>query len=177
MAHIINVQGGEDTINYKIEIGKDEALKHTLPVLSMALITWFKYLLLILLGLSFPFIAYKIDESITEETYIQERSPLVKMPVVHRVKGWGTVKFPNKIYVRYRGKRYSLATSNQYFSSTASLDSIVVHYDSVRDKAVLAGSKITRPYVLLVLIALCGVATVSATVVDLRRQLIKRRNG
>lgn len=142
----------------------------------MALTTWFKYLSLIILGLSFPFIAYKIDESITEEAYIQEHSPLIKMPVIRRVKGWGTVKFPNKIYVGYRGKRYSLTTSNQYFKNTANIDSIAVHYDSVRDKAVLADSKITRPYGLLVLIALSGFITVSATTVDMRRQLLKRKN-
>ena len=138
---------------------------------------WFKYVLLILLGLSLPFMAYKISEAYNEDAYIQEHSPRIKMPVVNRIKGWGTIRYPNKIYVRYRGKTYTLESSNKYFRSTANLDSIDVHYDPMLDSAVRANGKINKPHVLLTLIALGGLVAIIGTVVDLRRQLMKRVGG
>ena len=140
---------------------------------SMPLIKWFKHIVLILLGFLLLFIAYKISEEYTEDAYVQQHSPQAKMPIVNRRKGWGTVRFPNEIYVRYQGKNYVLPCSNTYFRETTKLDSISVRYDRLRDRAVLADVKISTPYVLLVLIGLGGFITVSSTIIDLRRQLKK----
>lgn len=95
----------------------------------MPLTKWFKYLLPIMLVGSLSFIAYKINEGYKEEAYIQQHSPLIKMPIVSRGKGWGTIRFPNKICVRYLARTYTLPCSNNYFKKTAKLDSLVVHYD------------------------------------------------
>ena len=118
--------------------------------------------------------AYKIDEDHQKQVYIQQHSPLIKLPVVYRFKGWGTLRFPNKIYVRYRGKDYHLACSNQYFENTMNSDSILVHYDSVSDRAVLAGSTTTRAYWLLIAIALLGFLVAGKAVVEIRRQLVRQ---
>lgn len=140
---------------------------------AMSLTKWFKYIVLVLLGFLLLFIAYKISEEYKEDAYVQQHSPQTKMPVVNRQKGWGTVRNPNKIYVRYQGKIYVLPCSNKYFRETIKRDSISVHYDSLRDRAVLADVKVNTPYVLLLLIVSGGLITVSSTIIDLRRQLKK----
>lgn len=141
--------------------------------LTMSLTKWSKYIVLVVLGFLLLFIAYKINEEYKEDAYVQQHSPQTKMPIVNRRKGWGTVRFPNKIYVRYQGKRYSLPCSNKYFRETIKQDSIFVHYDPLRDRAVSADTKVNTPYVLLVLIVSGGLITVSSTIIDLRRQLKK----
>ena len=135
--------------------------------------TWFKYIFLVFLGFLLIFIAYKISDEYKEEAYVQQHSPPTKMPVVNRRKGWGTVRNPNKIYVRYQGKKYVLPCSNQYFRETIKWDSLSVHYDPLRDRAVLADVKVNTPYGLLVLIVSGGLIAVSSTLIDLRRQLKK----
>lgn len=139
----------------------------------MSLKKWSIYLFSILLGILLLWITYKLSEDYDEQAYIQQHSPQVKMPVVKRLKGWGTVRYPNKVYVSYLGKKYILESSNQYFRKTAKLDSILVHYDPTRDRAIQADGKVTKPYVLLLLLGLVSLAVVIGTVVDLRRQLTK----
>ncbi|GAB4019674.1 hypothetical protein [Spirosoma koreense] len=140
----------------------------------MPLTKWFNYLFLILLGGSLPFIAYKINAAYEADAYSQQHSPLINMPVVGRQKGWGTVRFPNKIYVQLHGKHYVLPCSNQYFQKTATQDSLFVYYDGHRDRAVLAEGTVTAPSGLLALLGSCGLIMISATVIHLRRQLRKR---
>ncbi|GAB3902164.1 hypothetical protein GCM10028825_55040 [Spirosoma agri] len=139
--------------------------------LNMSLTKWSKYIVLVLLGFLLLFIAYKINEEYKEEAYVQQHSPQTTMPVVNRRKGWGTVRFPNKIYVRHQGKKYTLTCSNKYFRETIKQDSISVRYDPLRDRAVLADTKVNTPYVLLVLIVSGGLIAISSTIIDLRRQL------
>ena len=142
----------------------------------MDLIKWVNYIVLILLGLSLPFIAYRLNEGYEEDLYIQQHRPLTKMAIVDRVKGLGTMRAPNKIYLRYRGKRYTVDISNTYFKNTANTDSLFVHYDPVANKVVQAYSKPKRHTALLVLITLGGLVIVVGQLVDLRNQLNKRQS-
>ena len=121
-------------------------------------------------GLFLILCSYKIYEAGEEETYVQQHSPVIKMPVIYRVKGWGTIRVPNKIYVLYKGKKYVLPCSNKYFNTVAKLDSIEVNYDWVRDKAVLANVSPSNPYGLLIITALFGLIMTSQTVISMYRR-------
>ena len=127
--------------------------------------------MLVSLGLLLILITYKIYEIGEEQAYVQQHSPLMKMPIVGREKGWGTVKYPNKIFVEYRGKRYSLHSSNRHFRQTARADSIEVNYDAARDMAVLAVGKVSGPYPLLIAIFLCGLLVIGSGVYDFIRKV------
>lgn len=133
------------------------------------------YPILFLLGLLLPFLAYKINEDNQRQIYIQQHSPLLRLPVVYRVKGWGTLRNPNKIYVRYGPKDYSLKCSNRYFSNTLDSTSILVHYDSSNDRAVLARSSITRAYWLLIAVALVGFLIAGKAGIEMHKQLAEKR--
>ncbi|WP_345245604.1 hypothetical protein, partial [Nibrella saemangeumensis] len=121
-----------------------------------------------LVGILCIFCSYKIYQIGERDTYIQKHSPLIKMPIVGRVNGLGTVKSPNKIYVSYKGTRYTLESSNRHFRKTARLDSIDVHFDELTDKAVLPNVKVTGPYSLIILIAMTGVFLIGYTIAHLR---------
>ncbi len=127
---------------------------------------WIRLLVMVASGLLVIICAYKIYENGEEQAYVQEHSSVVKMPIVRREKGWGTVRSPNKIYVRHRGKTYSLPASNRYFRQTARADSILVNYDAERDMAVLSIGKVSGPYPLLIAVFLCGLLLVGNGLYD-----------
>lgn len=115
-----------------------------------------KMIALVLMGFLLAFCAFKIYELGEIQTQVQKQSPVICMPIIGRSKGIGTLKMPNKTYVAFRGKRYTLLSSNKHFRNTAKLDSIDVSYDGKLDIAVLPDQKLNGPYFLLALIFLIG---------------------
>ena len=120
------------------------------------------------LGLSLCLISYKIHESYQEQALVQQHSPVIRVPIVSRDKGLGTLDSPNKILVWHRGKRYTLLTGNRYFRNTASYQSIEVHFDPVRDIAVLKGADVSGPSILLLILFLMGLGVIGHAIYDFR---------
>ncbi|WP_128543064.1 hypothetical protein [Larkinella soli] len=108
------------------------------------------------MGLIILFLTFKIYEDGEKEAVIQQQWPIMKMPIVRRVKGIGTLKSPHKIYIQYYGRIYSVHSPRKHFRSTAQLDSLAVHYDPISDRVVPAGIRVTAPYGLLSMLALMG---------------------
>lgn len=120
------------------------------------------------LGVFVCIISYKLYESYEEQVFVQKNSPLVQMPIVGRVKGLGTVRSPNKIFVWYKGKRYTLETGNLYYRKTAKHESINVNFDPVRDVAVRPDENPRHFYPLLVVMFLTGLLIVGHGIYDFR---------
>ncbi|WP_428653530.1 hypothetical protein [Runella sp.] len=114
-------------------------------------------IVMILVGLLAIIVAYEIHEIDEKKAYVQQHSPAISMPIVSRIKGMGTVRSPNKIYVWHNGQRYTIETGNRYFRKMAKADSVKVNFDPVQNIAVLAEAKVKTPYFLLGLILVTGV--------------------
>ena len=138
---------------------------------------WSRVLLHALAGLFTCIISYKLYESYEERVFVQKHSPLVQMPIVGRVKGLGTVRSPNKIWVWYKGRRYTLETSNPYFRKTAKDESIEVNFDPVRDIAVRPDENPRHFYPLLVIIFLTGLLLLGYAIYDFRSTIISQKEG
>lgn len=126
-------------------------------------------MLLIMTGTFLVFLACKIYRIGEQDAYIQQHSPLIRVPIAGRINGLGTVRSANKIFVRYKGKRYTLESSNRHFRKTARLDSINVHFDEAADRAVLPNVTVTAPYLLLILITTTGMIFMGYGIVQLRK--------
>jgi|GEM_PF-4557152 len=102
--------------------------------------------------------AYKLYEDGQQQVAIQRHGSLVRLPIVGRFNGLGTIRSPNKIYVRHQGKDYTLRCTNAYFRRAATLDSLDVRLDTREDRAVLPDQKVTPPAGLLALLTIPGLA-------------------
>lgn len=138
---------------------------------------WIRFLIWASSGLSLVLISYKIHESYKEQAFVQQHSPVVRMPIVGRVKGLGTLKSPNKILVWHKGKRYTLPTGNPYFRKTAKDESIEVHFDPVRDMAVLKEADVSGPSFLLLIISLFGLGLIGQAIYDFRSISALQKRG
>jgi hypothetical protein len=127
-----------------------------------------------LTALVFPFM---LNKSVDEEIFIQQHSPVIRMPIIQRLKGYGTIKNPNKIYVYHNGKKYVIDCSNPVFRSTAGSSTIAIHYDSVRDKIVLPDIQIKRHYFIQVLLLLVGLMLTGKAIVDMRRMWLEKADS
>ena len=119
-------------------------------------------------GLFFCFMSYKMYENYEKQVFVQQHSPLVRVPISGRVKGLGTLKSPNKILILHNGKQYALLTGNPYFRKTVKDESIEVNFDPVRDVAVLPGSRPRGSYPLLGVIFLLGLFFMGYAIYDFR---------
>lgn len=134
-----------------------------MKLLLIRLLTW------VSLGTSLIFIVYKIYESNEEDFSVQQHSPAIKVPVVRRVRRVGDLGQPHLIFVRHRGKEYSLGVPSKYFRLTAKLDSMEVNYDAERDIVVRADEDVRGPYFLLFAVFLCGLLLIGKGVYDFVR--------
>lgn len=138
---------------------------------------WIRFLIWASLGLSLVLISYKIHESYENQAFVQQNSPVVRMPIVGRVKGLGTLRSPNKILVWYGGKRYSLVASNKYFRRTAKYESVGVNFDPARDVATLADVAVSEPSFLLLIIFLGGLGLIGHAIYDFRSTIRSQKEG
>jgi hypothetical protein len=117
-----------------------------------------------LCGIFVMFCVYKLYEEGEKRVLVQQNSPTVKMPIVGRERGAGTVKFPCKIFLRYHGKPYEIHTNSKYFRQTAKADSLTVHFDPEQNIVVRPGVKANEPYPLLALYLLLGLLLIACGV-------------
>jgi hypothetical protein len=136
-----------------------------------------KAIIMASLGLSVCILTYKIHENYEEQIYVQKHSPLVRMPIVGRFKGLGTLKSPNEILVWHKGKRYTLPTSNPYFRKTAKDESIEVNFDPVLDIVVRPDENPRHSYPLLVVMFLMGLLILGNALYDFRSISALQKKG
>lgn len=130
---------------------------------------WIKAGIFFVLAFVIIGLTYGIYHDGEEKAYVQKHSPVVKVPIVGRQKGSGTLRAPNKIHVSYLGKTYYLSSSNRHFRKTARQDSIEIRYDFARDMAVLTVEKVSAPYFPLVALLFGGLLSVGTGVYILWR--------
>jgi hypothetical protein len=129
---------------------------------------------MLLTGLTALVFPYMINKSVDEDIFIQQHSPVIRMPIIQRLKGHGTIRSPNKIYVYHSGKRYVIDCSNPVFRNTSGTSTIAVHYDSFRDKVVLPDIQIKRHYFIQILMLLVGLMITSKTIIDMRQMWLEK---
>ena len=105
-------------------------------------------------------------ENYEKQLFVQQYGPLVRVPIIGRVKGLGTLKSPNKILILHKGKEYTLLTGNRYFRSAATYKSIEVNFDPMHDIAVLPDSQPRGSYPLLGAIFLLGIFFMGYAIYD-----------
>ncbi|WP_247232294.1 hypothetical protein [Telluribacter sp. SYSU D00476] len=123
----------------------------------MKIAKWTRTIFLVAGGVLFIFLTYGMYTHDQKQAYVQQHSPLVKMPIIGRYNGLGTLRAPNKIYVWHEGKEYTLLSPNRHFRSTAKADSIEVHFDAEQNIAVLPDINVKGPYFLYAVIVGLGV--------------------
>jgi hypothetical protein len=129
---------------------------------------------MLLTGLTALVVPYMLNKSVDEQILIQQHSPIIRLPIIQRLKGHGTMKNPNKIYVYRSGKKYVIDCSNPVFRNAAGASTIAVHYDSGRDKIVLPNIQIKRHYFIQILMLLVGLLITGKTIVDMRRMWLEK---
>ncbi|HEV7350391.1 hypothetical protein [Telluribacter sp.] len=99
------------------------------------------------------------------------------MPITGRFNGLGTLRSPNKIYVRHQGNEYTLISPNRHFRQTKRADSIEVHFDPEQNIAVLPEIDVTGPYPLLIVLALFSLFLIGYTFVMYRRNTARKETS
>ena len=135
----------------------------------MKIAKWTRTIILVSGGILLILLTFKMYDHDLKEVYVQQHSPLIKMPITGRYNGLGTLRSPNKIYVWHEGKEYTLISPNRHFRNTAKADSIEVHYDAERDMAVLPDITVTLPFFLYLVMVIPGVLVLGYALVKLRQ--------
>ncbi len=128
---------------------------------------WIKAGIFFALGFIIIGFTYSLYHNGEEMAYVQQHSPLIKVPIVDRRKGAGTVKVPNKILVSYLGKTYCLSSSNRHFRQIARQDSIDINYDAERDIAVLSVGQVGVPYPVMAMFLFAGLLIIGNVIYKL----------
>lgn len=128
---------------------------------------WIKAGIFFAIGFTMLGLTYNMYHDGEEQAYVQQHSPLIKVPIVGRRKGANTPRSQNKIFVAYRGKTYYLVSSNRYFRQTAHQDSIEIKYDFARDMAVLTVGDVSAPYFLVTVFIMFGLLIIGYVIYKL----------
>ena len=130
---------------------------------------WFWFYLQTGMGLFMLFATYMMWAKMKEEDEIVKNSPLVCMQVTARERSAGISKLPDIIHASYQGRNYTFECGRKYFRSTFGVDSIQVHFDALKDRAVLPVLNFPHYTFLLVMIAGAAVMTIADAAVTARK--------
>lgn len=130
---------------------------------------WFWFYLQTGMGLFMLFATYMMWAKMAEEDDIVKYSPLVCMQVTARERGAGISKLPDIIYASYQGRNYTFECGRKYFRSTFGVDSIQVHFDALKDRAVLPVHNFPHYTFLVMMIAGAALMTIADAAVTVRR--------
>ncbi|GAB3171203.1 hypothetical protein [Telluribacter humicola] len=135
----------------------------------MKIAKWTRTIFMVSGGIFFLLVTYGMYSLDQKIAYVQQHSPLVKMPIIGRYNGLGTVRMPNEIYVWHEGKKYTVTSPNRHFRRTAKADSIAVHFNAEQNIAVLPDINVTDPYFLYAVLAGIGIYMIIHALVELRK--------